>query len=317
MKKLTQHLLQLSLLLGLMFLYSCGGDSEDPVNLPAISINKPATGGTIAAGEALVVNFDVTAAGGYNNSTIDLISGGQTLASLTHSREPGITTNTFNSGDIDLAAEELFDVTEALAGEELEISITVVDDLNQSSSVSVFITVTSAPLNSFSAILLAAPTGNLENAAFFSSESGETYSPNDVTGTSATISPTIDFGYYYGTGTAQEQASLASPTQFAQISAFAAQVANWSTLRATMFASTSMTESQFNETTTFAAVESAFDGGTNEGQAINNLTAGQVIAFQTDSDKSAGSRRGLILIKGITGTDGSDGRLEIDVIVQK
>ncbi|MFT4738678.1 MAG: hypothetical protein ACI92W_002802, partial [Paraglaciecola sp.] len=61
----------------------------------------------------------------------------------------------------------------------------------------------------------------------------------------------------------------------------------------------------------------AYDAGTDENNVISSLAADQVYGFLTDATKEGGAKKGLILVKTITGTAGSDGRLEIDVLVQE
>ena len=73
----------------------------------------------------------------------------------------------------------------------------------------------------------------------------------------------------------------------------------------------------FNELSTFADIDDIYAGGTDEGQVLTGLTEGDVIAFSTDADKTGGSKKGVILIKTITGTWNEGDNLEIDILVQE
>ena len=93
----------------------------------------------------------------------------------------------------------------------------------------------SPPARSYTAVLVYSPTANIKSATFFSTDLGMTFSSDSVISSPAAISPSIDFGYYYG---ATDNASLASIAQYPAL--FAQSVDTWNTQNETQFLSTDL-----------------------------------------------------------------------------
>lgn len=312
MRKLFNQLLTFAVLGSVVLLTSCGDDDTDVI-APALSVE---IGGT----DIDQATFDV---GETVDLTVTFVSEAE-LAGLSYAvTVDGTTgsTTTIPFGDIGLGTAETagtfnftFPVNETLSGSSVILSVTAEDKTGKTATDDFSFDVTSSPqARSYSAILLNAPTADKTNTAFFSSSDGEVYSPAQVTGTADAISPKIDFGYYYGQ---TNQASLASPADFVN-TAFAAQVEGWSTLNNVSFRSTTLTATEFLELSTYADIDAAYDNGTDEGGIVTNLTIGDVVAFETDADKTGGSKRGLVLVKDISGTVNSNDYIELDVLVQE
>lgn len=302
---------------GLSILMSCGDeDTETPAPAgPTLTVS--ASGGTVAGNEITaipgdVITFSWSAAtpGGFNVLRVT----GLTPVLEETRNDLGLTAGaTSASSSFDVS------VTEDLVGSVVTLDFLLVDDQNLQDAETWNITVNAPPspeARVYTTVLLAAPLGDLSAASFFSSNSGETYSPADVTGTADPISSTIDFGYYYGVS---NQASLASPQAYSQLTnaAFTAQVAGWNVLNTTTFRATTLTSEAFVGLSTWADIDAAFDGGNDEGGAITNLSVNDVIAFETDADKAGGSKRGVIIVKAINGTSGQNDNIEIEVLVQE
>lgn len=197
-----------------------------------------------------------------------------------------------------------------------EIELSIVDDLNQQDKVTYNVTVSSPLARVYTTVLLFAPLENRTALSFFSSSTGQTHSPQQVTSTNAAISPTIDFGYYYG---ATDNASLASPQTYSTLP-LASQVTGWTKLNNTTFRRTTLNSAAFIETKTWAQIDAAYNAGTSPGTSggiVTRLAQGQVIAFQTDATKTGGSKKGLILVKNITGTFNQGNNIELEVLVQE
>ncbi|MEM8894022.1 MAG: hypothetical protein AAGC88_05560 [Bacteroidota bacterium] len=206
-----------------------------------------------------------------------------------------------------------------LVGNTFTLDFLLVDDGNLQDSESWTITVEAPPspdARAYTAILLSAPLGDLSATSFFSSSTGMTFSPSDVTGTADPISATIDFGYYYGV---DDNASLASPEAYSTVGngIFSPQVAGWNVANSISFRSTNISTEDFVGISSWADIDDVYDGGTDENQVISNLSVNQLIAFETDSDKDGGSRRGVIWVKDITPGDGVTGEIELEVVVQE
>jgi hypothetical protein len=315
MKKLFQQFLFLALGASFVFLYSCGEDEEPTPDAPTLSVSAVdgsgaavSNGGSISATDTITFSFIASTPGGFNalrwsgdvtpdevNRTGLGIEAGETAPDL-----PGLAIGTASSD----------------AGSSASIQFILVDDESQTDTVTFEFDITDAPspeARAYSATLLEVIAGDGSNAAFFSSTDGMTYSPEAVVGTNDPVSATIDFGYYYGS---TDLASFGSPEWFST-SIFDTQVANWGTLNAITFVSTSLTEAQFNEVSTWADIDEIYSEGTVENQVITELAEGQVLAFETDADKDGGAKKGLILVKTISGTFNSNDSITIDVLVQE
>jgi len=311
MKNLFKNISKLFAISLVMVLVSCGSDDEDVVVTPdaaTISITSAQFGsGTTyeaTAGETVTFSFTISAPGGFNNYTVSITG----FNPLTESKNAGETiTDSFNAGNFD------FPVTEANVGSDITVQIDVVDDNNLTSSATLTVTVVSAPANSFSAFMLAAPLGDLSATSFFSTNTGDTYSPETVNASADPLSNDIDFGYYYGS---TNNATIASPAGF-ESSIFDSQVSAWGTKNSTTLLATTLTSANFLESNTWGAIETAFATGSDGSEFRTNLAEGDVIAFETSSTKTnSPSKKGLILIKAINGTFNENDNIEIEVVVQ-
>ncbi len=291
-------------------MYSCSEDEPDPVAIPTISASvTDADGAAIEAGSDIVVGttFDVTltitAEGGFN--TLNATKGGQ-LQTVTRT-DLGL-----EAGEVSVTIPLEVETFEEEIGTTVNWTFVAVDEEGQESAALAFsynvVEPPSPDARSYSAILLAAPLGDLTGASFFSSSDGEIYSPADVTGTAASISPSIDFGYYYGSA---DMASIASPAGF-ESTIFSAQVDGWNTKNATTILSTELDDAAFTEVVTWADIDAAVEGGTDEEGIITGLAVGDVVAFETVAGK-----KGLILVTAINGTFNAGDNIEIDVLVQE
>lgn len=163
----------------------------------------------------------------------------------------------------------------------------------------------------YEAFLLAAPDGDANNEAFFSTETGELYSFNDVVGTSDPVSETIDFGYFYG---GSFMASLLSPDNGNWTSSVGYGMDQWGTRNTTVFRTTNLSAEGFDAIASSQgdAIEAEFEAGSavaNPGR-VSGLVAGDVVAFQTEDN-----RYGLVKVMEVVGTTGVDDGIRIAVKV--
>lgn len=319
MNYLLRYASLLTAFLGITILIGCGDDDSElpapaaPTLSVSVSGSAQVTGTEITGepGDNVIFTWSATTPAGFN--AFRVTQGSTILLDVSRSDlglEAGAGSASGNPFEI------VFDEN-SIGTSTLELLL--VDDDNQTDSQQFNITVTepaSPEARAYSAILLAAPLGDFSGESFFSTNTGEIYSPADVTGTAAAVSPNIDFGYYYGV---TDQASLASPNGYSQLTntVLAGQVAGWNVLNSTTFVSTSIDAEGFLGISTWADIDNAYDNGTNEGNVISNLTEGDVIAFATDASKDGGSKRGILIVRSITPGDGENGRIELDILVQE
>ncbi len=314
MKNRINKLWSLMALVGLGLVASCGSEDDETPAPAAPTLTVNASGGTgsgtdITAepGDEITFSWDASTPGGFNVLRV---------TGLTPVYEQTRNDLGLDAGATSASASFSVPVTADLVGSVVTLDFLLVDDGNLQDAETWTITVESPSARAYTAVLLSAPLGDLSATSFFSSSTGMTYSPTDVTGTADPISATIDFGYYYGV---DDNASLASPEAYSVVGdgAFSAQVAGWTVTNSISFRSTNITSEEFVVISSWADIDGAFDSGTDENQVISDLSVDQVIAFETDPGKDGGSKRGVIWVKAITPGDGVSGEIEIEVVVQE
>jgi hypothetical protein len=318
MKNRLNIIWSLCAIAGLGFLASCGDDDTETPSPATPTLTVSANGGTVSGTDVTavpgdVVSFSWSAAtpGGFN---VLRVTGLDPV--LEETRDD----LNLEAGAVSASGSFTVPVTEDLVGLIVTLDFLLVDDENLQDSETWTITVNAPPsptARAYTAVLLYAPLGDSTGTSFFSTSSGEVYAPVAVTGTADPISTTIDFGYYYGSEA--DNASLAAPLAYSQlpVEVLSAQVAGWTVLNSTTFRSTTTTSEEFISISTWAEIDAVFEGGSDEGDEITNLSVNDVIAFQTDADKDGGAKRGLIIIKGITGTFNQNDNIEIEVLIQE
>jgi hypothetical protein len=317
MKKNLNLLYTLSMF-AIMALFTSCGTTDDETPAPAaptlnvtLSGSAKTTGSTITAvpGDSLVVNWSANTPGGFNTFVVK--QGTSRIVDLSRT-SLGVAAGTTSVTGLPFAIK----FTNANIGT-FDIEFLVVDDLNQESKNTYTVTVSSQAARSYTAVLLFAPLESKAAASFFSTSTGKTHSPTSVTTTAGAISPTIDFGYYYG---ASDNATLASPLAYSTlpVAVFKDQVAGWNKLNTTIWKRTTLNSAKFLESTSWSKIDDAYAAGTAvNGGVVTKLAVGQVIAFQTDATKTGGAKKGLILVKAITGTFNQNDKIELEILVQE
>lgn len=316
MKNLFNKLFLFALTGSFIFLYSCGEDEPEPTT-DAPSIDFSVTGGTLNStmdtvfvdfGGTIDWTFNITAPGGFNTFRLS-----------------GAVTAEFTRTDLGLDAGATSATVSASTGPwnqvgNFTITATAVDDIGtgQTSTADVVVSVSGIPARSLSAQLLFVPDLAKTSETFYSTNLGEAWTLNEVNGT-GNNSINIDFGYFYGSSSL---INIASPSDYV---AYDLVAENWGALNTTTFKDTDLSATDFAEVTTWAAIDAAFDAGTNPENTKNGdeTTVGKVIAFETDADKTDGAKRGLILISALV-DDNENGEFDdvgdyvsIDIIVQE
>lgn len=321
MKNLFNKLFLFALVGSFVFLYSCGEDEPEPTT-DAPSIDFSVTGGTLNAtmdtvfvdfGGTIDWTFNITAPGGFNTFRLS-----------------GAVTGEFTRTDLGLEAGATSATVSATTGPwdqvgNFTVTATAVDDVDtgQTSSADVVVSVSGVPARAYSAVLLFAPlaedpdTGGDQRTSetWFSTNLGEAISSAEIVASTAS-SADVDFGYYYTSA-----AYLSSPASYnANVYDLSENGQNWGTLNGTMFKETTLTSTDFTETTLWSQLDDAYAAGTNEAGSLI-VEADKVYAFSTDADK--GAKKGLILVKAIVDGDndgsffGAADYVEMDILVQE
>lgn len=318
MKKYSNYFLMTFAVLALGFLASCGDDEEVTANGPSITIGgEDGDENSFEGhpGDEINLTITVNSEIGFNRLQINKVVGEDGPVSiLDTARAAGDPVNAFVTDfDYILQSNEV--------GENVVLNFIATDDDGNSNTASYTVSTLEQPAVRYSAVILAAPLGSTpgqrSSDSFFSSETGLTYTADEVVN-GEELSALIDFGYYYlsEAGTA----NLASPANFPEaVYNLGPNGQQWGTLNNTKLRKTNITAQQYIEYTEentdaiFAAFEDATPG-TNEERALD-INQFDVLAFETDAAQGEDVRRGLILIEELVPGDGVEGQIEIEVLV--
>jgi hypothetical protein len=317
MKKFLRNGLMLAAA-GTLLFTACDPEEETPIeSAPEVSLSVETQQDVYLPGDVINLVVDFTADAPAVGATINAETEEFTITLTAN----GISDNIIDLNAFGVASEtegsftiEGFQIPQQAAGLTLNFSVDIEDNEGRVGEGTLDISVEQASLVNFSAILLAAPLGDGSSETFFSTNTGETYSMGQVNGSNQPLSANIDFGYFYGTGTAQTAATIASPANYP----IDYGQGSWSVRNNTLIRATTVTESQFNEAT-LSSINEAFANGTpgNTDGRITNLSEGDVLAFETDGSKDSGAKKGLLLVEAIVGTDGENDRIEFSIVMEE
>ena len=307
MKRVTNYLFMFFMSATVLFVTSCGDDGEDIIPFgdgATIEFQTNATDSvefsdtTAAPGSTLVfylaIDFGEDEVTGVN-VTDDL---GTTILTTTLSGVPSAPTQV----TYEIPADAPEDVT---------VTANLVDaDGASLADASFTVTVEAAvPAQIYTAFLLAAPTDNSNSDSFYSTATGTLYSFNDIIATSANLSETVDFGYAYGQS---EGATINAPSAYPNYVGY--DMSQWNTLNETVFRTPSSIDvADFEAITPDQGnrIISAFEvGASPDTDRVLNLTPDTLIAFRTSDE-----RYGLIRVREVVGTIGSNDGIRIEVKV--
>lgn len=305
-----------SLICSILLLFtSCDPESETPVpGIPSVTIegdeieDNTFTG---SPGDIVNATINVQAPSGFNTLIIRKFINGTEESGSTEriTRGAGTTPPTTFSHDFE------YELQPNDVEDEVYFTFEAVDENNASGTATLTIEATALPAARYTSILLYAPLENNDSETFFSSNTGETYTMNEINNSTEPLSANVDFGYFYG----QEfDASLAAPSSY-PLPDYGQ--ANWIVRNETQIARTSITPGQYTEITedNIQAIRQAFDDaefGPNP-NLVRNLTVGEILAFETDNTKTGGSKRGLIQVQSIEPGIGEEGSIQIEVLVEQ
>ena len=319
MNKFFNYIFALTAIAALGFLSSCSDDDETPVieGAPTVSIvGDPDPNFKDKAGKAISFTVKAEAPLGFNVFRVSKSVDGDN--DLSYSTEINRNDDEY-TGNNELTYPFSYTLQGSEIGKDVVFTFVVVDDDGNQDKLEVRL-VTEEPdeesVSVYSAFLLVPPAEDRSTKTFFSSTDGKTYTVNEINAPGS-ISPTIDFGYYYGSTT--DKASLSAPSHFPK-AIFNLEAQGWSQYNETVFRPTGLTVSDFEDITVYdkAALASAFELGTAESKnTITQLEVDKVYAFKTDNSKVGASKFGLIRIKSIKeGNTPSDG-IDLEVKIEK
>jgi hypothetical protein len=300
MKKIFEKVIIVSSLLGLIFFYGCSEDEVIEEVAASIDISLSATtsngttlvdGGNVTAADSFSIVISITAEAGFNTLNI---SGG--VASSTINRNDlGIVSGTTD-------AKVTLTVSTSSSLGDGSIDFEAVDEEVNTATASFSFVVISPAAKIQTAVMLYAPLGDSSSQTFYSIANNQTYSLGDVLSTSDPVSASIDFGYYYGS---TDNAALASPAEYTIY-----DLSAWGSQNATTLAVTTITSAEYFEMVTVSDLETAIASVdvTDANGTVTNLSANDILMFKTVDNV-----QGLIHVSAITGTDGSDGMIELEM----
>ena len=302
MNKLSNYLLLFFISAGFLFLASCGEDTENPTPSGTATIEFERSGvditdTTAAPGDSIVfdINVDFDEGSAPFNLIVEDGDGNEIVPTRPLTTDP-LT-----------ALQTGYKIPEDASGTIVITAILEDENGTEVASEDFTINVVVPAFTTYSAVLLAAPTGNETSESFFSSSDGELYSFSDVVSTSDPVSEDIDFGYFYGNSL---NATLTSPDEWPDDAELYSGLERWGTRNNTDFRSTDFTVEQFDAISSGNEIEAEFEANSANdlGGRASNLSADDIVAFTT-----ADGRFGLIRVVEVTGTDGSDDSIRIDV----
>lgn len=294
---LKRHFFTIITLLSLGALSSCEETGEEVIVEPGPSITLSRSSATVTAGEAATVDYSVIA-----ESRLEIIRiyrENSLFAEVTdfvnndsHTATFSYTTNGDEAGTTIEFRFEAEDRQDRVSSE--TFIVTVEEDIPE------------IPVATYEATLLGAHN-NPNTGSFYDADGNQVYLLAGARENAAAI----DFVYYYG---ATNLATLASPND-PTIEEVLPQIEQFTVRNNTAVRRTDLSSSDFDAIgdTDGIQITNAFDAGSlpTEETRVNELTEGEVFAFQTSDE-----RQGLVRVSDIEGTDAGSITIDVKVISQ-
>lgn len=296
MKKLNL-LFTILLVASATFFTSCSKDTT--TTPPTIMLN--AGPGYTASDVSVPVNT-VLKIGVIANSTSGKLTNLKIIQTIS-GIDTTLSNSTFAAKD---ALNEDFTITAAPVAGVVKLTFRITADDGEFAEASLTITTTSAPINTYTAVLM----GGQENPNL-----GSFYSTIDNTvlklAAARSNSQTVDLVYYYGTNLHASIVAV-SDNQLQGVPSFV-ECAGWPVQNETKFKLTSGVD-----WSTITDESGILANATNLTEThINNLAVGDIISFVTAATSSNPSKNGMYKVMEINGTGGADRSITIEVKIQK
>jgi hypothetical protein len=309
MKTLFKNALLLGVAISTLFFTACDSETEMPLGGPSISVTTTPSDATVEVNEAFSFVATVNAAAGFNTLRIESFTeaGGGTIDLTGYKSE-------YTRNDLGLdagatsATVEFTPLSLPIAGE-FTIRLLAVDEAGETGSLDIALSITSAPISNYTAVLLGAQ-GNAE-AGFFDALKGERYgfaAARDASGTAGSV---IDFAYYYGNTNKNTIAAIDDAGLNSVYSSVNLPISGvFGTRNATRFRVTNLSPGDFDAINNSAGLVEAADSELNVNTSSTQLSVGSVIAFELDADR--GGYVGLVKVTQINDTNGN-GTITVEV----
>ena len=314
MTKFSAYLMSLLSVATLTFLSSCDNGTDPGPSGPSVDVSatdgmgNAVTGSSYTGfpGDSVFFTINATAPAGLSTVRVNKVTNGVSATDTAYTVTGTSVSKTYG-----------YMLMQEDVGKTISFSVQVVDANSATSAKDFSLTVNNRPVSIFTAVLLEAPLGNNTSETFFDALTGQVFTKDDVVTTQQSVSPSIDFGYFFGQ--TNGAAIVAPAAWFQNAGTTTTYVDEFVTKNATQIRKTSIAVSEYGEKayTDVTFVRNAFTGataGTNPNRATN-LLVGEVLAFELVSAR--GSKRGLIRVLGITSGTGENGQIEIEVVTEK
>jgi len=215
-------------------------------------------------------------------------------------------------------------IEETLNSEFLNKKITyfleITDKFGESASLEIPLSLTQKLSEIIRDVELEYPSADKSSNTFFSTNTGLTYSLDEVNANKEELTALIDFGYYYND---TDKGSLTGPANYITDPStynLGPSGDKWTTLNVTNFKKTTISDSDFdvlgpnNQEEITSAYNNAPAG---PALIIKDLQIGDIIAFKTFTQKIGGGKEGLLKVKNLVTGTGSDGKIVFDVITNQ
>ena len=307
MKKFGK-LLMLTLMAATLVFTGCNkDDEEDPSVVYYPTINFMTNAGYVSGDITLEPGFEfLTGINASMNATSEEKLVKLKIQRVFNNNPVTVLDSTIN---VEVLAYDNFFTTQSVAGVEKWV-FTVTDKAGVSKEISYNITTTipvvHGDIYTYTAILM----GGQENTtlgSFWSSVDNQVLKQDDA----ALVQNKVDFVYFYGTtnlatiaSTADDQANVAWSNTFST---------NWTTRNATKFKKlTGIDWAQVIDDELIVAEATNLTL-----TRANELTVGQIVAFETAATSANAGKKGFFKVMEITGTSGLDRTITIEVKIQK
>jgi hypothetical protein len=309
MKTLFKNALLFGVAISAIFFTACDSELETPLEGPSITVTTTPADAIVEVDEAFSFTASVSAPAGFNTLRIASFTeaGGGTIDLAGYKSE-----YTRNDLGLDAGATtalvEFTALSIPIAGE-FTISLLAVDDDGGTGSFDIALSITSAPISNYTAVLLGAQ-GN-SAAGFFDALEGERYGYAAARDASGTTGSVIDFAYYWGSTNKNTIAAIDDGGLNTVYSSVDLPISGiFATRNSTRFRVTNLSPADFDAISNSSSLVEAADSELNVNTSATQLSVGSVIAFELDADR--GGSVGLVKVTQINDTNGN-GTITIEV----
>jgi hypothetical protein len=311
MKKITNYLLSLLAIAGVMVFTSCDPEEETPVAAPTVEVTLVDGKAEYAIDDVVVVQVSFTAPGNLvAMSYVTINNGASSARTIVDLNDINLANATSGSPRFNFTLNETF------AGQTFSIEFEVEDGEGRTAKDDVEVVVEEAkPIITHTQTLLGGQS-NASEPSFYNAITDDRYNYASMRDTN---SANTDWCFFYGTTNLYTLAAIddadANTAFSAVIGANALSAEVIATRNPTRFNSTTVTAAEFDAISNEAQLLDKAEFETAGSSKANALEVGQVYAFKLASAR--GARFGLVKIVGTGGTDGSNRTITFVVKIQE